>query len=137
MSTDYTPEVFMLTDRVAAAFMREDVEGARRLINSERLRWEARGRDQHRRELEVSIDQDAREALKANVYFESRDGLRAVGVIDLGVHGDWPLVWHRACKVKRTGLAEDSLLLEKRELRIYKLTGERAKDGRPIYVEAS
>jgi hypothetical protein len=134
MSTDYTPEVFTLANRVAAAFMREDPEYARELINNERLRWEAAGRDQHRRDVEKCRDAEMEFERTANVYFETKDGLRVLGEIE--PRGHWPRIWKRACRVKRTGLIEDTPGFEPIEVRTYERSADRAKDGRPVYIEA-
>lgn len=71
----------------------------------------------------------------ADVYFETKDGLRVLGKIE--PRGFWPMVWKRAARSKRRGLmAEDAQpSFEPIEIRTYERSPERAQDGRPVYVE--
>lgn len=133
-ASDYTPEVFTLTDRVAAAFLRGDIEYARELINGARLTWEATGRESVARELRQARDFDVTFHHEADVYFQTKDGLRVLGKIEPKRH--WPVVWKRACHGKHDFARLDSPPnFEPREVRTYEYSGERADDGRPIYRE--
>ena len=133
MSDDYTPEVYTLANRVAAAFMRGDPGVARELINDARLKWEAEGRDQQRRAVEKFRDAEAATHRKANAYFETKDGMRVPG--EVSVDGHWPYVWKRACRDRTFVLTVGPQDFGPIEVRTYELSHERARDGRPVYVE--
>lgn len=134
MNPDYPDEVRQLRDRIGAAFMRGEMDYALDLINAERLLWEAKGRDQERRGNEKYRDQEAEVVRSAKVYFETRDGLRSAEKI--GVPGHWPYRYNRPCIPKSFGLAGIALPHSLHyEVRTYELSSQRAKDGRPVYLE--
>lgn len=133
-ASEYTPEVFSLSERIAAAFMRGDAEYSRELINEARKRWETEGRYQQQRDAEKKHDLDLEFYRRAEVYFETKDGLRVLGSIE-SRHG-WPHVWKRACRRAYDEVRFNAgANYESIEVRNYELQSERAKDGRPVYLE--
>jgi hypothetical protein len=76
MSTEMTPEVFTLVDRMAAAFMREDVHYARELVNEFRRRCESDGRREERRSLERRAADEMQIFREGDAWFVTKDGLR-------------------------------------------------------------
>jgi hypothetical protein len=137
MKTPVPPEsVFALVDQVAAALPRDDPNFARELVDIARLRWVAEGRDQCRRELELARDFELDLKRRANVWFETKDGLTMLGEIDSNKY--WPPIWKRACRPSRPPHAvscDEVPCFDFIEVRTYARSSRRAEDGRPIYVE--
>lgn len=134
MSAEMTPEVFTLVDRMAAAFMRDDVRYARELVNEFRQRCESDGRRAERRSLERKAQEEMLAFREGEAWFVTKDGLKTKDRIK-GSQGYLP-VWKRACRKNRhEPLATDApMSYEPIEIRIYELT-EWAQDGLPIYEE--
>lgn len=126
------PEDFTLVDRLAAAFMRNDIEGAREIVASERVRWERQGaeseQESQRKAVEIQWDFEQR----CNAWFETKDGLRVKDKIE---GGKWmPYVRKRACYRTVHGVLDDPPTYDPIEVRTYEHQGNE-RDGLPIYRE--
>jgi hypothetical protein len=135
MKTPVPPEsVFALVNRVAAALLRDDPNLARELVDTARLRWVTEGHDQCRRELELARDFELEIKGRANVWFETKDGLTMLGEIDSNKY--WPPIWKRACRPPPRAVSCDEVpCFDEIAVRTYERSSRRAEDGRPIYVE--
>jgi hypothetical protein len=126
--------VFSLVDRVAAALLKGNPGQARELVNTARACWLAEGRDQCRRELELARDFELDLERRANVWFETKDGITMLGEIDSNRY--WPPIWKRACRPSPRAVSCDEVpYFDEIAVRTYERSGRRAEDGRPIYVE--
>lgn len=136
MSTNsMPPEVFTLVDRMAAAFMRNDIRYARELADEFRQDCESVGRRDERRALVRRAHEEMAIYRQGDAWFVTKDGLKTKDNIT-NSRGDYLPVWKRAChKVPGHVFASDEpCRYEPIEVRSYLLT-EWGQDGLPVYEE--
>lgn len=137
-SSAYTPEVFTLVDRVAAAFMRNEISYARELVNEARLQWESDGRREEKRERRSMADVEMFSLREGNCWFHTKDGLRSKErMINSTRFPGFPPEWKRPCTSTISALVSDAedLNSHHREIRTYFLS-RYGPDGLPIYTES-
>lgn len=132
---EITPEVSDTIDRLAAAFICNDVRRAREVLNDQRLRWIAEGKQAEHDELARRARSELYFNHSANAWFETKDGIRMKDKISSGI-GEYPPVWKRACRSRNLGTYDrkDDAITRQIEVRTYEWTCERDR-GIPVYKE--
>lgn len=126
------PEDFTLVDRMAAAFMRNDIEGAREIVASERICWERQGAESEQESRRKAVEIQWEFEQRCNAYFETKDGLRVKDKIDGGKY--MPYAWKRACRPTFHVVLDDPPDFDPIEVRTYERQGNE-RDGLPIFRE--
>jgi len=127
-------ESYGLVDRLAAAFMRGDIECARDIADDFLRRCEARGYRKKEEDLAGQSRDEMRFSREANAWFETKDGLMCVKMIESS-QGVFPQIWKLACHTQESIKDFEAPPAYKPiEVRTYEFK-RRHKDGRPIYTE--
>lgn len=130
------PEVYTLVDRMAAAFMRNDIRYARELADDFRNDCAREGRDEVRQELRRQAEDQMEWHREADAWFVTKDGLKTKDRIKSAV-GYYPPCWQRACRKAPSDFVTATAApcnFEPIEVRTYRCDGC-GKDGLPIYQE--
>lgn len=127
----FSYEVRALVDRIAAAFIHQDFERAREIVDEFRIDCEQAGRKAEKDDLIRAERYKLEMTGKMRAHFHSADGLDAIDVI--AGTGDYPMEWRRGVR-QRIGLVSESPKFQSVPMRRYVREGY-AQDGLPIYEE--
>jgi len=124
-----------LLHRLAAAFMRDDVDFARKLVEQEIEEAVDRGRHLERDKIREAHYEELRFQHSCNAWFVTKDEIRVKQRI--GAYKQLPLIWKRPCRIRRPSLLEVAATPETTgiETRNYELIGIDTSDCLPIYEE--
>lgn len=126
-----------LLHRLAAAFMRDDVDFARKLVEQEIDEAVDRGRHLEKDKMRDANHEELKWQRSCNAWFVTKDGIRTKQRIDADVDKALPYAWKRPCRMRRPLLTDlcasrDIIGIETRS---YTLTGIDSSDCLPIYEE--